>query len=107
MVLFGLQIDGSWLDDFSYLMAVAWSLARFVKRRRAPARRSARRANAVRAFFCKTTAMDFCNGLCMFPLCGLAISLFSDQMLHALLSGNRVILGTAGVVALFSMVEDF
>jgi hypothetical protein len=51
--------------------------------------------------------MDFCNGLCMFPLCGLAISLFSDQMLHALLSGNRVILGTAGVVALFSMVEDF
>jgi len=43
----------------------------------------------------------------MFPLCGLAVSLFSDQMLHALLSGNRVILSTAGVVALFSMMENF
>lgn len=57
--------------------------------------------------FCKATAADFSSGICIFPLCGLATSVFSDQVLHALLSGNRLILSTAGVTALFAMVEDF
>jgi hypothetical protein len=107
MSLFGLQIDGSWVDDFSYLIAVAWSWARYIKRVHMPARRSARSVHPMRAFFCRTTAMDFTNGVCIFPLCGLGVSLFSDQLLYALLSGNRLILSTAGVMALFSMAEDF
>jgi hypothetical protein len=105
--LFGLQIDGSLVDEFSYLMAVAWSWARYVKRLRMPVRRSARRVHPMRAFFSMTTATDFLGGLCLFPLCGLAVSLFSDPLLHALLSGNRLVLSAAGVIALYSMLEDF
>lgn len=105
--LFGLQIDGGLVDELSYLMAAAWSMARYVKRLHMPARRSARRAHPIRVFFCKSTVADFCNSLCLFPLCGVAVSVFSDQLLHALLSGNRLILSMAGVIALFSMLEDF
>jgi hypothetical protein len=107
MTLFGLQIDGNWVDDFSYVIAVGWALARYVKRLRMPLRRSARLVNPLRAFFCRTTATDFSNGICIFPLCGLAMSLFSDQLLYALLSGNRLTLSAAGVTALFAMVEGF
>jgi hypothetical protein len=105
--LFGLQIDGGWVDDFSYLTAVVWSWARYVKRRFMPVRRSARRPHPVRAFFCMATAGDFFGGLCLFPLCVLAVSLFSDPLLHALLSGNRLILSAAGVIALYSILENF
>jgi hypothetical protein len=107
MLLFGLQIDGSWVDDFSCLMAVAWAWARYVKRLRMPVRRSTRRVHPMRAFFCKTTAADFFGGLCLFPLCGLAVSVFSDPLLQALLSGNRLLLSAAGVIALHSMLENF
>ncbi|SIO57675.1 hypothetical protein SAMN05444165_3924 [Paraburkholderia phenazinium] len=107
MSLFGLQIDGGWIDDFSYVTAVAWSWARYVKRRRMPVRRSARRVHPMRALFCSSTAADFFSGLCLFPLCALAVSLFSDPLLHALLSGNRLLLSAAGVVALCSVTENF
>ena len=107
MHLFGLQIDASWVDDFFYLMAVAWAWGRCVKRLRMPVRRSARRVHPMRAFFCTTTAADFFSGLSLFPLCVLAVSLFSDPLLHALLSGNRLVLSAAGVIALYSMLENF
>jgi hypothetical protein len=107
MFLFGLQIDGNWIDDLSYVVAVGWAVARYVKRRRQPARRAVRRPHPLKMFFCKATAVDFSSGLCLFPLCGLATSPFSEGMLLALLSGNRLILSVAGVAALFSMVEDF
>jgi hypothetical protein len=107
MDLFGLHIDGNWVDDFSYVVAVVWSAGRYVKRRRQVGRRSARRGHPLKALFCKATAADFSIGICVFPLCGLATSLFSDQLLFALLSSNRLILSVAGVSALFSVVEDF
>jgi cell division protein FtsW (lipid II flippase) len=107
MVLFGLQIDGSWIDDFSYVVAVVWMIARYMKRRRQPVRRPTRRPHALKMFFCRVTAMDFACGVCVFPLCGLAASVFSDRMMVALISGNRLLLSVAGVVALFSVVEDF
>jgi hypothetical protein len=107
MFFFGLQIDGRLVDDFSYVIAVAWSWARYVKRLRLPVRGSARGVHPARVFFCKATAADFSSGICIFPLCGLGTSVFSDQLLQALLSGNRLILSTAGVAALFAMVEDF
>ena len=88
-------------------MAVAWSWARYVKRLRMPVRRSAKRVHPMRAFFCMTTAEDFLDGLCLFPLCGLAASVFSDPLLHALLSGNRLVPSAAGVIALYSMLDDF
>jgi hypothetical protein len=107
MILFGLQIDGSWIDDFSYVIAFVWAIARYKKRRRQPVRRPRRPPHPLRMFFCRATAMDFASGVCIFPLCGLATSVFSNQVMVALLSGNRLLLSVAGVVALFSLVEDF
>jgi hypothetical protein len=105
--LFGLQIDGGWVDDSSCVMAVAWEWARYVKRLHMPVRRSARRVHPMRVLFCKTTAADFFGGLCLLPLCGLAVSVFSDPLLQALLSGSRLLLSAAGVIALHSMRENF
>ena len=69
-------------------MAVAWAWARHVKRLRMPLRRSAKRVHPMRAFFCKTTAADFFSGLCLFPLYGLAVSVFSDPLLQELAVGQ-------------------
>ena len=107
MHLFGLQIDASWVDDFFYLMAVAWAWGRCVKRLRMPVRRSARRVHPMRAFFCKMTAADFFGGLGLFPLCVLAVSVFSSSLVQALLSGNRLLLSAAGIIALYAMLENF
>jgi hypothetical protein len=107
ITLFGLQIDGGWVDDFSYLMAVAWAWARYVKRVCLPTRRSARRVHPMRAFFCKMTAADFFGGLGLFPLCVLAVSVFSSSLVQALLSGNRLLLSAAGIIALYAMLENF
>jgi hypothetical protein len=107
MFLFGLQIDGGWVDEFSYVMAVAWSWGRYAKRVLLQRRRSARRVHPMRAFFCKITATDFFGGLGLFPLCVLAVSVFSSSLLQALLSGNRLLLSAAGVIALYTMLENF
>jgi hypothetical protein len=61
----------------------------------------------MRAFFCKTTGTDFFGDLCLIPLCGLAVSVFSDPLLQALLSGSCLLLSAAGVIALHSMLENF
>lgn len=105
MFLFGLQIDGSWIDDISYAVAAVWSVERYVKCRWQRVRGAVRLPDAPNMFFCKVTATDFASGVCIFPLYGLATSVFSDRMLIALISGNR--LSVAGVAALFSMIEDF
>ena len=86
--------------NYPYLMAVAWSRARHVKRLRMPVRRVARRVHPMRAFFCMTTATDCPGGLCLLPLRGLAVSLFPDPLRHALLSGNHLVPDAAGVIAL-------
>ena len=49
--LFGLQIDGGWVDEFSYLTAVAWSWARYVKRVCLPTRCSFECGRGHRAAF--------------------------------------------------------
>ncbi|HEY3596930.1 MAG TPA: hypothetical protein VGL08_05360 [Paraburkholderia sp.] len=106
MDIFGLHIDGNWVDDGSFLMAVGWAVARYVRRRRSPPRQ-ARSRRSVNPFFGKATATDVANGVCIFPLCILATSLFSDWLLEALLMANRLILSVAGVAALFGVLEDF
>ncbi len=107
MHLFGLQIDGNWIDDCSFVMAASWAVARYWKGRRLPPGRSARLKRSPNPFFCKATAVDVANGVCIFPLCILAMSLFSDWLLNALLMANRLILSVAGVAALFGVLEDF
>jgi hypothetical protein len=117
MDIFGLRIDGNWVDDCSFLLAAAWAVARYFRRRELPppARRGTSRSRhhsrsgraTKQRFFCKATAVDVANGVCIFPLCILATSVFSDWLLNALLLANRLILSVAGVAALFGVLEDF
>jgi hypothetical protein len=119
MEIFGLPIDGNWVDDCSFVMAGVWAVARYVRQRGASQSvRSVRRAHvrgrmrwrkpvARRRFFGKATATDVANGVSIFPLCILAASVFSDWLLNALLLANRLILSVAGVAALFGILEDF
>lgn len=58
-------------------------------------------------FFSKATTADIFNGVCIFPLCILTTSVFSDWLLDALLLANRLMLSVAGVAALFCVLEDF
>lgn len=103
----GLHIDGSRVDEFSYVVAVIWAVARYAKRRRKPLPRSAKKVHPLKVFFSRETVGDFSGGVGIFPLCGLAASLFSDPLLAALVSGNRLTLSVAGVSALFSVLRDF
>jgi hypothetical protein len=117
MDIFGLRIDGNWVDDCSFLIGAVWAVARYVRRRQLPeaARRGTSRLRhrpqsgraANQRFFSRATTADIFNGVCIFPLCILATSIFSDWLLDALLLANRLMLSVAGVAALFDVLEDF
>jgi hypothetical protein len=118
MDILGLPIDGNWIDECSFVMSAVWTIGRHVRQRRVvrPASamrmgRSRRRARSMRpaarrAFIGRATAADLASGMSVFPLCILALSVFSDWLLNALLLANRAILSVAGVSALFGVLED-
>jgi hypothetical protein len=104
-------------------MSVVWATGRYVKEwraerrvgRRRPRLRSGnvrrrlrtRRPVVRRGFFGRATAADLAGGMSIFPLGILALSVFSDGLLDALLLTNRLILSVAGISALFGALEDF
>ena len=53
----------------------------------------------------RQTGLDLANGVSLFPLLLLALSVFSTKLLHVVVSSNKLILAVAGAVALFAILE--
>ncbi len=87
------EIDGSWVDLVSVGIALLFSLAKYFLLER-------------KKFISRVTAYDFATGTSLFPMLMLGLSVFSSDILEALLEANTVTLSVAGLFALFSMLED-
>jgi hypothetical protein len=66
-------------------------------------RRKAKLGNS--PFFSRLTAADFATGLVLFPLFCLAVGMFSDKLLHNLVTYDRLTLAIASVFAIFVIIE--
>ena len=85
-------IDGSWVDIGSFLVAIGYAVYRH-------------RSDRARNFVSRTTGIDIANGISLFPLFLLTCGIFSSKALEAALQSNKLILGVAGAVALFAILE--
>ncbi|MNE68203.1 MULTISPECIES: hypothetical protein [Agrobacterium] len=85
--------DGNWFDMISFGVAVFYAISRWKKCDRAY------------HLVSSTTGSDIMNGVSLFPLFMLGLSVFSSRALEALLTSNKLILSTAGCVALFAVLE--
>ncbi|HEY1720035.1 MAG TPA: hypothetical protein VGG27_02230 [Magnetospirillaceae bacterium] len=86
-------ITGNWVDILSLTLAFSYAIAKAYRGKR--------------PLISKETALSIANGISLFPLILVVVSTFSNEALHAVLASNRVILSMSGIVALFSIVEDF
>jgi len=85
--------DGNWFDMVSFGVAVIYALSRW------------KNCNKAYHLVSSTTGSDIMNGVSLFPLFMLGLSVFSSKALEALLTSNKLILSTAGCVALFAVLE--
>lgn len=99
--------DGNWLDISSGIGGVVWAIARWGKRVKAHRVQNNAWPSLYTSFFCKLTAVDLASGTSLIPLGILSLALFSSELLHELLIGNRLILTIAGITSLFGALEDF
>jgi hypothetical protein len=57
-------------------------------------------------FLSRETRSNIIHGIALFPLLMLVLSIFSRKALENVLTENHLIIGVAGAVALFSILED-
>lgn len=87
--------DGNWFDMISFGVAACYAISCWKKCERAY------------HLVSNTTGSDIMNGVSLFPLFMLGLSVFSSRALKALLTSNKLILSTAGFVALFEVFRGF
>lgn len=85
-------IDGGWFDITTFLIAFLLSVYKSYRHKH--------------KFISAETGRNIVHGIAIFPLLMLAFSVFSNEILKALLDSDRLILAAAGFVALFSILED-
>jgi len=85
-------IDGGWFNIITVLIAFALSAYKCYRHEH--------------NFISAETGRNIVHGIAIFPLLMLALSVFSNEILKALLDSDRLILAVAGFVALFSILED-
>ncbi len=86
--------DGSWFDIVSLVVAIVYAVLRWTK------------CSGAYNLVSRTTGFDVLNGVSIFPLFMLALSVVSSSVLASILTSNKLILSTAGLVALFAVLED-
>src|SRR5712675_3355363 len=84
--------DGGWVDTSTLLMAILYGIYRY-------------RKAGTHSFFSKETGQYVLEGLPIFPLFLLLLSVLSTAALTALLHSHKVILGVAAFVALCSILD--
>lgn len=85
-------IDGGWFDIVTVVVALMLSALKCFRHKH--------------PFVSRETGRNILHGIAIFPLFMLAISVFSNEALQSLLASNKIILSVAGLVALFSILED-
>jgi hypothetical protein len=94
--LFAGIFDGSWVDIFTLVTAIGYSLLMH-KRVGIPAGKS---------LVCRETGLSIAHGVALFPLFLLAVSSISSHALDALLHSHKIILSVAGGLALLAILEE-
>jgi FlaA1/EpsC-like NDP-sugar epimerase len=85
-------IDGGWFDITTFVVAFVLSAYKCYRHKH--------------KFISAETGRNIVHGIAIFPLLLLALSVFSNEILKALLESDRLILAAAGFIALFSILED-
>lgn len=85
--------DGNWFDIASLAVGLLYALL------------NRRRQTAPKPFLSTATGLDILNGVSILPLLFMAASVFSTTAVAALLHFNRIVLATAGILALFAILE--
>lgn len=87
-------IDGNWIDICSIFTGFV-----YVYYRR-------KHCGVTTKLLSKTTGFDFANGVALFPLGLLTLSVISSHLVASLVEASKISLSVAGAFALLAILED-
>lgn len=94
MALPEFAFDGNWVDIGSLVTGVLYMGYKYV------------RDPALTKFFCQKSGSNFANGIALFPLALMILSVLSSAMAKGLLESSKISLAVAGGFALCAILDD-
>jgi hypothetical protein len=102
LTVFGIKLDGEWVDIVTLSIGAVWA-ARRVVRRRAEARKVLQESGP---WLDLRTSMDYAVGSSLLPYALLALCPLSSDFLALLIEGQRMVLSVAGFIALGAVMGN-